>query len=255
VKTSDQKTEETANAFNRDGFVIVRGLFSEAELAELDVHVARFVADVAPTLPPGEAYFEDNAPGVLKSAFRLNEHDPFFDELRETARAKEIVSAIFDDPDIVSRDVSFFAKAAGSGSETVAHQDNAFRNIVPPEGVNATIALDASTRENGVLCCLRGSHKIGLLPHVQSGVPGFSRRLAQPLDRDAYPEVALCMQRGDMALHHIDTVHYSGANPSPNSRRQLAMPYHSSRARRDEEAAAAYRQDLADLHAAKLRRV
>jgi ectoine hydroxylase-related dioxygenase (phytanoyl-CoA dioxygenase family) len=189
---------------------------------------------------------------VLKSAFRLNQHDPFFFDLQESARIKEIVSAIFDDPDIVSRGINFFAKAAGSGSRTVAHQDNGFHIMVPPEGLTATIALDASSSENGVLCCLRGSHKLGLLPHVQSGIPGFSRQLAEPLDSETYPEAALCMQPGDLAFHHIDSVHYSGANRSPHGRRQLGTLWFSSRAKQDEKAAAKYKQGLNELHASKL---
>jgi len=239
---------DAAVDFNRDGFVIVREVFSGEELAEIDKHLAGFVADIAPNLQLGEAYFEDLAPGVLKSAFRLNKHDAFFDELQADDRIIRIVSAIFSDPDVASHGVTFFAKAAHSGSVTVSHQDNGFQLMAPPEGLTATIALDASTRENGVLCCLRGSHKRGLLPHSQSGVPGFSRQLAEPLDPDVYPEVALCMQPGDMAFHHIDTVHYSGANESPHSRRQLGMLMFSSRAKRKETAYAAYKNDLGDLH-------
>lgn len=253
LSMKNQSTEETASAFNRDGFVIVRNVFSETELVKIDDHLSRFVIEVAPTLPPGEVYFEDDAPDVLKSAFRLNEHDPFFAELRESHRIREIVSAIFDDPDIVSDGITFFGKAAGSGSQTVAHQDNGFQVMVPPEGLTATIALDTSTTENGVLCCLRGSHKLGLLPHAQSGIPGFSRKIAEPLDRDAFPEVALCMQPGDVAFHHIDSVHYSGENRSARSRRQLGILCFSSRAKRDEKAFAAYKQGLNELHESKLK--
>jgi ectoine hydroxylase-related dioxygenase (phytanoyl-CoA dioxygenase family) len=96
--------------------------------------------------------------------------------------------------------------------------------MAPPEGLTATIELDASTWENGAQCCLRGSHKLGLLPHTQSGIPGFSRTLADPIDTEIYREVALCLQRGDVAFHHIRAVHYSGANESPNSRRQVGIP-------------------------------
>jgi len=243
---------DAATRFDRDGFVIVRCLFDAASLSEIETQLTRFVVHTAPDLPPDEAYFEDGAPGVLKSAFRLNHHDTFFDALRVSPRIVEIVSTVFDDPNVVPWHVMFFAKAAGSGSETPPHQDNAFQNMQPPEGLTATIALDLSTPDNGVLCCQAGSHKCGLLPHVPSGVPGFSRRLADPLVTAQYPPEQLCMVPGDVAFHHLNTVHYSGDNTSANSRRQIGIGYYSSRAERDEAAFAAYQDEVADLHQDKL---
>ena len=239
---------ELAAQFNRDGFVIARSLFDGAELDEMREHLDRFVRQVAPTLPPGEAYYEQAAPDVLKSAFRLHEHDAFFDELSRVPRVTNIVAAIFADENIQSRGVSFFAKAARSGSGAPPHQDNVFQWMRPPDGLTATVALDGSTRENGVLCCQRGSHHLGLLPHRPSGLPGFSQTLIEPLDADAYPEVALCMSPGDVAFHHIESVHQSGANRTSHSRHQLAMGYYGPRAQRDEAAFAAYQKQLEALH-------
>ena len=78
-----------------------------------------------------------------------------------------------------------------------------------------TIAVDESTPENGALTVQSGSHKIGRLPHCASGVMGFSQTLIEPVSVDDYPEVQLCMQPGDICLHHTNTIHYSGANNSP----------------------------------------
>lgn len=242
--------EELSSQFNRDGFVIARTLFSRAELDQVDGHLSRFVDDIAPSLPPGEAYFEEE--GVVKSAFRLHEHDGFFDQLLYDIRITEIVSAIFDDAHLSHQGVNFFAKASQCGSETPAHQDNVFQRIEPAEGLTATLALDGSTRENGVLCCRRGSHRLGLLPHVPSNVAGFSQCLVDPLDPDAYPEVALCMEPGDVAFHHLESVHYSGANRTTHGRRQLALGYCSSRALRNEVAFAAYKEELKLSHAKQL---
>ncbi len=237
--------------FNRDGCTIARGLFDAREMAEIEEHLVRFVTEVAPGLPPGEAFFEDDAPEVLKSAFRLHQHDAFFGELCRSPRITDFVKAFWDDEEIVHRGVSFFAKAAHSGSETPAHQDNAFQYMDPPEGLTATLALDASSKENGVLCCLRGSHKLGLLSHEPSGLPGFSQWLPEPPDQNAYPEIELAMLPGYVAFHASNAVHYSGPNPSPNHRRQLGLGYFSSRAKRDETAWAAYMELLEKMHGEK----
>ena len=118
-------------------------------------------------------------------------------------------------------------------------------------GVFGTEAL-AEIEENGVLCCLRGTRKLGLLPHEPSGLPGFSQWLPERPDPATYPEIELAMSPGDVSFHSINTVHYSGPNRSPNHRRQLGLGYYSSRAKRDERSYAAYQEILKKLHAEKL---
>jgi ectoine hydroxylase-related dioxygenase (phytanoyl-CoA dioxygenase family) len=142
----------------------------------------------------------------------------------------------------------FFGKAARSGSTAPPHQDNAFQNLIPPEDLVCTIAIDASTPENGALTVQRGSHRAGRLPHRPSGVMGFSQTLAAPLDKTAYPEVQLCMNRGDLCLHHTNTVHYSCPNTTERSRRQLGIGYRTSRAARDDASWSSYQAELQKLH-------
>jgi ectoine hydroxylase-related dioxygenase (phytanoyl-CoA dioxygenase family) len=144
----------------------------------------------------------------------------------------------------------YFAKAARDGSITPAHQDNGFQHWQPPLAVTLTIAVDRSTPDNGVLTCNRGSHRLGLLPHRQSGVLGFSRCLAEPIDEQRYPPIQLCMEPGDVAIHSVETVHYSGANTSTSPRRQIGIGYRSSVAQRDEASHTRYLQELEAFMAA-----
>src|SRR5690348_5585503 len=70
---SDLKT-----ACDRDGFVIVRGFLAGAPLAELQQNVERYIRQVVPTLPEGDAFYEDRRrPETLKQLQRM-ERDPFF---------------------------------------------------------------------------------------------------------------------------------------------------------------------------------
>jgi ectoine hydroxylase-related dioxygenase (phytanoyl-CoA dioxygenase family) len=161
------------------------------------------------------------------------------------------METIWPGTEIFRDGVTFFGKSAHSGSITPAHQDNAFQNLVPPEKLFCTVAIDESTQENGVLTVQRGSHRLGHLPHRASGVLGFSQTLITPVSTEEYPEVQLCMQPGDICLHQTNTIHYSGANNSPRSRRQLAIGYRSARAKRDEAGWAKYQSELQALLAEK----
>ncbi|MSO21741.1 MAG: hypothetical protein EXQ58_00500 [Acidobacteria bacterium] len=163
-------------------------------------------------------------------------------------RILEVVQAIFPGSPILPKAVMFFAKQAESGSVTPAHQHNVFQHWAPPEALAVTLSVDESTPANGPLICLKGSHKLGVLPHRQSGVMGFSRTLDSPVDTQLYPEVPLCMKPGDVALHHINTIHRSESNQSRYHRRQRAISYRSSRAQRDEQSFQRYLKDLDQLH-------
>jgi len=96
--------------------------------------------------------------------------------------------------------------------------------------------------------CNRGSHRLGLLSHTPSGVPGFSQRLLDPIDNEKFPAVPCLMEPGDLMLHHIDTVHFSGGNTSTQSRRMLTTTYWSTRIKRDEEKYAAIQAERMRLH-------
>lgn len=247
-------TRELANSFEREGFTIVRGLFSDDDVAALRAELDRFIREDAPKLGPADIYYEDSPARPIKSMFRLNAHSPIFAALRDDPRLIRIVEAIYTQRgggEVVRETVMFFGKPARDGSVTPPHQDNAFQCWRPPLALTATLALDESTPANGCLTVLRASHTLGLLPHRQSGVLGFSRCLIDPVDESAYPPVHLCMKPGDTALHHINAVHFSGANTTDRPRRQLGIGYRGANAKPDEAARAEYQKALRELIATK----
>ena len=241
-------TDTIARQYNADGYAIVRGVFSPAEIAEIDRELTAYIRDIVPTLGSGDVYYED-APGKpIKSLFRLDQRSEFFRKLTGDARILQILHALWPGAEIELELTAFFGKAAHSGSVTPPHQDNAFHNYHPPEDLVCTIAIDKSTPANGALTVQKGSHKLGLLPHRPSGVMGFSQTLIDPIDETKYPAVQICMHPGDISLHHTNTIHSSGANTTPCSRRQLGLVYRSTRAVRDEAARARYQAELKKLH-------
>lgn len=141
-----------------------------------------------------------------------------------------------------------FDQPSVSSGDTPPHQDNTFQCWDPPYCLAATVAIDESTPDNGVLWCQTGTHKLGLLPHKFSGTVGFSRKLIEPVDEEKHPWVELCMKPGDMAIHHTLSVHAANVNRSGLPRRQAGIGYISSQARRDQTAWAQYQKDLDLLH-------
>lgn len=242
-------TDAIVGQFHEDGFVVLPQVFSRDEVDVFKRALDAFIHDVAPTLKPGEVYYEDTPDRPIKSAFHLEQCADVFASLLTDERLVDLARAIYDDPGVVLSSTMFFAKPALSGSVTPAHQDNAFQCWVPPEAMTTTIAVDASTCDNGVLVCQKGSHRLGILPHKPSGVMGFSQMLADPLDTTRYEEVEIHMNPGDVCVHAINTVHRSGPNLTNQPRHQLGICAHSSRAEVDEQLQAHRQAILAKLHA------
>lgn len=242
--------QEIAEAFHSNGYGIVRNLFSEDDIAEIERQLRAFLHDVGPQLEVGQIFYED-APGKpIKAIHCLKSKSTFFSRLAEDGRLRALVEAIWPDTQVLSREVMYFGKAAYSGSSAPAHQDNAFQNLTPPEELVCTIAIDEATAANGALCVLKGSHNLGMLPHRPSGVLGFSQTLVAQPSKDEFVEVQLCMKPGDVCLHHTNTVHYSGPNTTDTSRRTIGIGYRTARAKRDEVGWAKYQEEARKLHAA-----
>lgn len=237
-----------ATEFESNGFAMVRQLLSAQEVAEIDRQVMDYIATIAPQLSSGEVYYEDSPARPVKALHGMNRHGEFFANLRAHPKILELIRAIWPEGEILQESVSYFGKPARDGSVTPPHQDNYFQHWVPPLALTVTISIDESTPENGALIVARGSHK-QLFPHHPSGVMGFSMTMDDPVDTARFPEVHLSLRPGDIALHHIAVIHRSEANGSDRSRRQLALGYRSSLAKKDEAAAERHRRMLETLHA------
>jgi phytanoyl-CoA hydroxylase len=240
---------DAVRKFHEDGCVVVRGVFPRETVAEILERIETFAREHGPSLPPGRIYYESNGDGLLKALHRPELDDPWLERLQSDPRLLSIVGAVFPEAEVLPTGTSFFAKLAGAGSETPPHQDNVFQHHKPPLALTATIALDGSDQSNGPLICLRGSHRLGVLPHRQSDVMGFSQTLIDVPSIAEYPEIILTMEPGDVSLHHVNTVHYSHGNRTPRHRRQYGLGYRSSLAMRDEEGYRLYRERLDEFHA------
>lgn len=239
---------DIVNRYHEDGFAVVRGLLDVEELTTIESGLDVVVHQVAPKLPKGEVYYEDADEQSIKSMFRVEDHSDTFRSLLQHSELLGLARAIFDDPAMVLGTVMYFGKAARSGSLTPPHQDNFYQCFEPPEAMRITIAVDASTVDNGPLTCQRGTHHLGVLPHRPSDVLGFSQVLAEVPNPAQYPDVEICLAPGDICVHATNTVHHSGPNRTDHSRRQVAVECYSTRVRQNKSLLAERREALARLH-------
>ena len=204
-------SEAEVARYRRDGYVIPEYRVPDATLEAIREDHARLLER--------HPEFEDYCPAVL--AF-----DPGF---LEYARSPEILDAVEQliGGDIALWNSSFFAKPARRGRRTPWHQDGEYWPIRPLATCSVWIAVDASTRKNGCVRVIPGSHKERrLLEHEIDRSPDLSLPLAlREGEIDEAEAVDLVLEAGQISLHDIFLVHGSEPNRSELPRRGMTLRY------------------------------
>ena len=221
---SQLNTNHLADRFRKDGFAVVKGFLNPRELKRLEREIDRYIDKVLPTVPRIHVVYESGWSGPLKQFSRMELYDPYFRKALQRPATLDLLGACLGEP-VEPITTEVFYKPARVGSPALYHQENAYFNYLPPYGLVMWIALDETTLENGAVHFVRGSHRLGEIPHVRTGIPLFSKALSEPPDPELYPEVPALLQPGDASIHHFLTIHRSGPNNTDSHRRGFVLDY------------------------------
>jgi phytanoyl-CoA hydroxylase len=169
----------------------------------------------------------DHLETVAGDALRAGPIAGFFTEAVETLRplAVEALQA-----DVEPLGATYVVKAARTGVPTLWHQDSyGWRELGITAAVSIGVALDRSTRENGCLLAIPGSHRLATHPlHPVSDPPNLFRQSMDATLVDASRAVAVELEPGDASIHHPNLVHGAEPNTSPRPRRTLVVRYRAA---------------------------
>lgn len=237
--------------FDRDGFVIVRQFLSADDFNELTENLDRYIRDVVPTLPDGDAFYHDKSrPETLKQLQHMGS-DSYFRDYIQHPRWNTLAETLLGEP-VVVQQPEWFNKPTGTDHATPPHQDNYYFNLSPPNVVTIWLALETVDRENGCLRYVPGSHLHGLRPHGATKVLGFSQGISDYGPHDQAQEVVVQLDAGDAVVHHGETIHRADANRSSNrTRRAFAMVIRGESCRRNEQQYEQYLKTLKNQHEAQ----
>jgi len=120
----------------------------------------------------------------------------------------------------------FFLKQASSPRFVEWHQDSAYWGLEPYDVATAWIALTDSTRANGCVQVVPGSHHAPV-PHGSSTSKDniLVRGQCASVDIPDTEARAIELRAGEMSLHHIQLLHGSRPNTSGRPRIGLAVRY------------------------------
>ena len=160
----------------------------------------------------------DNGEGVRGSRAFL--------DLARDPEIVELVSGVLGD-DIVLWGCHVFCKPAGDGYETPWHQDGHYWPIRPLANCTVWVALEESSRENGCLRVIPGSHAARQLHehlHEERSDLTLNQRLAAG-SFDEASAVDIELEPGEMSLHDVYMIHGANANRSTRRRTGVALRY------------------------------
>lgn len=118
-----------------------------------------------------------------------------------------------------------FCKPAHHGGVVAWHQDYSYWTRTKPMAhLTCWMGLDDSTRDNGCLQYVPGSHRWELLPITGlAGDMDAIQQVLSPEQRAAFKPVAIELKRGECAFHHPLLVHGSYENRTSVPRRAVVL--------------------------------
>jgi ectoine hydroxylase-related dioxygenase (phytanoyl-CoA dioxygenase family) len=221
--------------YQENGYAVVKGVFAPHEVAELAAAFDRLHAQ-ALTYPKSFRHqnvlfrvAEDPDVGRVVRLVQWPAYvEPVLARYRTDPRLLQILAPLLgsDLKQIINQ---MHWKTPGSrGGEFGYHQDIRFRRpraaYREPAAsyVQTGIAIDPHHAGNGAMTVLPGSHLRGELNFTADGrvmERSLSDADLRALGLDPAATIDLCLEPGDVALWHLNTVHGSGPNRSAGDRR------------------------------------
>jgi phytanoyl-CoA hydroxylase len=219
----DARDPELPAIFSRDGFVVVEGALSEAEVREILANVERYRRFIAPHLPLQD-WVRRGPDDAISNMYFLKRVDPYFEALGDRPELLDLACRIVN-LGLSYDDAETFDKPPGSGPAAVPHQDGIYFESTSERLAHLWIPFDLADAGNGAMLYWPGSHRRGLVEHYRlAGDPDLGG-IPDELVAELGPPTIAVVKPGQLIVHGDRVVHASNPNLSSASRRAIALCY------------------------------
>jgi ectoine hydroxylase-related dioxygenase (phytanoyl-CoA dioxygenase family) len=222
-------TEAERQQFERDGFLLKKGLLSKDQVAQISTEIDALHERMAQNTPNGVGvaweHLQDGKPRKIRQLMNSEVVSPTLNSSLRSDTVLDIVESLIG-PEIALFHSKLLMKAAQDGTVTPWHQDFAYwkKDNNGPVQVNCMLAIDPATKENGCIQFAPGTQKLGLLTHEQRKNMSFGVFL--PGYFNERPEAVLVeMEPGDCVFFGSLVIHGSDGNKSAKHRRANTVAY------------------------------
>jgi phytanoyl-CoA hydroxylase len=205
-------TEMILQEYQKNGYVVVSGLFSEDEVEMYKQHFMDMRA--AGTYPGDSAGIDLNSSDPLKKYPRMI-HMHRWDKLSldwmlDTRLRHWLTTLLGQEPYAVQTMLYF--KPAGARGQAL-HQDQFYLRVQPGTCMAAWMALDRCDEENGCLQVVPESQNLPLLCTTDADITQSFTDVTVPIPEDMEP-VPVVMEPGDVLFFNGQLIHGSFPNTS-----------------------------------------
>lgn len=225
-------SDEEKQHFVEKGYVHLRGLLTEAEVAELETTYDQFLRREIDV--PGKDYCdmagdygrEPEDFSIINVMLPRRYHPAWKGNIYER-RAASVARQLHGDGMVIDYDQLLAKQPYKDDAVFAWHQDMAYWPDTPDtRTATLWLAIDDSTVDNGCMrFCPPTNHESALRPHeAQFGDRGESHALGTTL-LDTDEPVMVPISRGDVTVHNERVMHGSGGNTTPGFRRAYILAF------------------------------
>jgi ectoine hydroxylase-related dioxygenase (phytanoyl-CoA dioxygenase family) len=221
-------SDEQVRFYHEQGYLAGVRILSEAQIAALREELAELFDPQHPGHELWYEYHTNESPDPSKVLFhalgawriRPGLHDVLWNPAFTVAASQLLGGAVRFWHD------QLFCKPAKHGGVVAWHQDYSYWTRTKPMAhLTCWIGLDDSTRENGCLHYVPGSHEWDLLPIT--GLAGDMNAIREVLTPDQWERfqhpVAIELKAGECSFHHPLMIHGSFENRTERPRRAVVI--------------------------------
>lgn len=222
-------TGADVEAFHRDGAIVVRGLFSPEEVAEVERGIERNLAEPGPMFKVAST---PDDPGRFVEDFCNWQRIDEFRRIAFQSRAADVAQALMGSTQVRLFHDHMLVKEPGTRQPTPWHQDQPYYNVDGVQNCSMWMPVDPVAPES-TLEFLAGSHEMGwLMPRTfmdnqakwfpegsMSEIPDIES------DREAFRILGWALQPGDAVFFHMLTIHHAYGVPGANRRRAFSLRF------------------------------
>jgi ectoine hydroxylase-related dioxygenase (phytanoyl-CoA dioxygenase family) len=216
--------------YQRDGFIVVPDVLSEAEIGGLRRVTDEFVEKAREVAANTDVYdLEDTHSPTEPRVRRIKAPHLHHQEYAALVRHPKIIEVLQDlwGPNIRFDTAKLNMKSAGFGAPVEWHQDWAFYPHTNDDLAAVGVMMDDAEMENGPLLVIPGSHRGPIYDHHADG------RFVGAMDPgrcdiDFSKAVPLTGKAGSITVHHVRAVHGSAPNVSSKDRRLLLFQFRAA---------------------------
>ncbi|GGG75111.1 phytanoyl-CoA dioxygenase family protein [Paenibacillus radicis (ex Gao et al. 2016)] len=219
-------TEEQLQAFNTEGYLIVKGLFSPDQVAEIEEAFDKISQQAIP------GYFEPELGGESTDPLKRYPRVLHPHRIDETARkymlhapVLEVLGDLYGEEALAAQSM-FYYKPPGSRGQAL-HQDNFYLKVEPGNCIAAWTAIDAADEENGGMLIVPKTNTYEIVCPDEADVKeSFSAHYVKP-PKEEKPVPAI-MDKGDVLFFNGNLIHGSYRNKSKDRFRRAFICHYAN---------------------------